>query len=221
METRVIPVVHENYPSGHLLKTNWCLVTFVLVEAGFAVNWSITRKQGAMRIKWGTILKISTKKPKHYPHQKPASRRCGSDQHWYKKDLSWQSRLLEREAKRLLTIAFFSRTWFSLSTPVEIFSWPNLTGLSSLHLDIKTLLKHECIWTEELNYVWRKSTLKDIHEAAFPGSSLRHLIFRGRPTNFKFRSKRFSEICPGTLRTTSRLSRWIIHWNPTTSWCHL
>ena len=30
------------------------------------------------------------------------------------------------------TIAFFSRIWLPLSTPVEIFSWPNFTGLSSL-----------------------------------------------------------------------------------------
>ena len=52
------------------------------------------------------------------------------------------------------------------------------------HLEIKTLLKHECIWTEKLNYMWWKSTLKYIHEAAFPGSSLPHLIFRGRaPTS--------------------------------------
>ena len=85
-----------------------------------------------MRIKWGTILEISTKKPKQYLHQKPASRRCGSDQHWYKEDLSFQSRPLERGAKGLPTIVFFSRIWLSLSTPVEIFSWLNLRGLSSL-----------------------------------------------------------------------------------------
>ena len=48
-------------------------------------------------------------------------------------------RLFERGAKRLLTIAFFSQIWLSLSTPVENFSWPNLTGLSSLaptHKDV-------------------------------------------------------------------------------------
>ena len=145
METRLIPVMQKNYRSRHLLNTSLCPVTFVLIEAGSAVNWSITRKQGAMRIKWGTLLEISTKKPKHYPHQKPASRRCGSDQHWYKEDLSWQSRLLERGAKRLLTIVFFSRIWLSLSTPVEIFSWPNLTGLSLLaprHKDVAKTWMH-------------------------------------------------------------------------------
>ena len=89
------------------------------------------------------------------------------------------------------------------------------------HLDTKTLLWHECMWTEKLTYMWWKTTLKDIHEAAFPGSYLPHLIFRGRPTNFNFRSRRFSEKCPGTLRMTSKLSRWIVHWNTTTSWCHL
>ena len=132
METKDIPVVHQNYPSGHLLNTSWFLVTFVLVEAGSAVNWSITRKRGAMRIKRGAILEISTKKPKHYPHQKPAPTRRSSDQHWNKGDLSWQSRPFERGAKRLLTIAFFSQIWLSLSTPVEKSSWPDLTGLSSL-----------------------------------------------------------------------------------------
>ena len=89
------------------------------------------------------------------------------------------------------------------------------------YLDTKTLLWHGCILTEKLCYMWWESTLKDNHEAAFPGSSLPHLTFRGRPTNFNFRYRPFSEICPGTFRSTSRLSRWIIHWNPTTSWCHL
>ena len=129
METRVIPVLHEIYRSGHLVNTSWCLVTFVLVEARSAINWSITRKQGAMKIKRGTILEISSKKPKHQPHQKPALTKCGSDQQWHKGDLSWRSRPLERGARRLLTIAFFSQIWLSLSTPVEIFSWANLTGL--------------------------------------------------------------------------------------------
>ena len=34
-----------------------------------------------------------------------------------KGDLSWQSRPLERGARRLLTIAFFSQIWLSLSQP--------------------------------------------------------------------------------------------------------
>ena len=125
METRVIPVMHENYRSRHFLNTSWCLVTFVLVEAGSAVNWSITRKQGSMRSRWGTILEISTKKPKHYPHQKSAPTRCRSDQRWNKGDPSRQSRLSERRAKRLLTISFFSRVLVSISTAVENFSCPN------------------------------------------------------------------------------------------------
>ena len=114
-------------------------MTFVLVEAGSAVNWSITRKQGAMRIKRGTLLEISTKKPKPYPHQKPASTTCGSNKHWNKGDLSWQSRPLKTEAESLLKMAFFGRIWLSLSTPVEFFSWPDLTGLTSLaprHKDV-------------------------------------------------------------------------------------
>ena len=139
METRDIPVVHENYPRGHLLNTSWCLVTFVLVEARSVVNWSITRKRVAMRIKSRAILENSTKKPKHYPHQKPAPTRRSSDQYWNKGDLFWQSPPFERGAKRLLTIAFFSQIWFSLSAPVEKSSWPDLTGLSSLaprHKDV-------------------------------------------------------------------------------------
>ena len=145
METRVIPVVHENYPIGHLVNTSWCLVTFVLVEAGSAVNWSITRKRGAMRIKWGAILEISTKKPKHYPHQKPAPTRRSADQHWNNGDLSWQSRPFERGAKRLLTIAFLSQIWLSLSTPVETCSRPDITGFSSLvprHKDVAMTWMH-------------------------------------------------------------------------------
>ena len=119
-------------------------VTFVVVEAGSAVNWSIIRQQYAMRIKWGTILEISTKKPKHYPHQKPATR-SGSDQHLNKGDLSWQSRPFERGAKSLLTIAFFSQIWLSLSTPVENSSWPDLIGFSSLaprHKDVAVTWMH-------------------------------------------------------------------------------
>ena len=97
METRLIPVMHKNYRSRHLSDTSWCLVRFVSVEAGSAVNWSITRKQYAMRIKRGIILEISTKKPKHYPHQKPAPTRRSSDQHWNKRDLSWQCGILKEE----------------------------------------------------------------------------------------------------------------------------
>ena len=50
-----------------------------------------------MGIKWGIILEISTKKPKHYPHQKAAPTRRGSDQHWNKGDLSWQCGILKEE----------------------------------------------------------------------------------------------------------------------------
>ena len=145
METKLIPVMHKNYRSRHPLHTSWCLVTFVLVETRPAVNWSITRKRGAMRIKWGAILGISTKKPKHYPHQKPAPTRRSSDQHWNKRDLSRQSRPFERGVKRLLTIAFFSQIWLSLSTPVEKSSWADLTGLSSLaprHKDVAMTWMH-------------------------------------------------------------------------------
>ena len=98
-----------------------------------------------MRINWGTILEISTKKPKHYPHQKPATTRCGSDQHSNTGDLSWQSRPSERGAKRLLTIAFFSQIWLSLSTPVENSSWPDLIRLSLLaprHKDVAVTWMH-------------------------------------------------------------------------------
>ena len=120
-------------------------MTFVLIEAGSAVKWSITRKQGAMRIKWGTILEIFIKEPKNYPHQKPAPTRRSSNQHWNKGDLSWQSRPFERGAKRLLTFDLFSQIWLSLSTPVEKSSWPDLTGLSSLaprHKDVAMTWMH-------------------------------------------------------------------------------
>ena len=145
METRLIPVMHENYRSRHLLDTSWCLVTCVLVTERSAVNWSITRKQGALRIKWGIILEISTKKPKHYPHQNSAPTRCRYDQHWNKGDPSRQPRLSERGTKRLLTISFFSRILVSISTPVENFFWPDLTGLSSVaprHKDVAKAWMH-------------------------------------------------------------------------------
>ena len=221
METKISPVTHENYRSRHLPNTRWCPVTFVLVEAGSAVNWSITRKQGAMRIKWGTLLETSTKKPKHCPHQKPASTRCGSDQHWNNGDLSWRSRPLDRGTERLFKIAYFGRIWLSLSTPIGTFSWPDLTSLSAFatkHKDIAKTWRHI---NGEIELYVIKRTFKVIHEASFPGSSLQHLIFRRRPTNFNFRSKPFSKNFPGTLRTISTLFRWIIHWNTTTSWCHL
>ena len=120
-------------------------MTIVFVEAGSAVNWSITRKQGALRIKWRIILEISTKKPKHYPHQNSAPTRCRSDQHGNKGDHSRQPRLSERGAKRLLKISFFSRILVSISTPVENFSWPDLTGLSSVaarHKDVAKIWMH-------------------------------------------------------------------------------
>ena len=57
------------------------------------------------------------------------------------RDLSWQSRLSEKGAKRLLTIAFFSQVWLSFSTPVENFFLPDLTGLASLALRHKDVAK--------------------------------------------------------------------------------
>ena len=174
-----------------------------------------------MRIKWGTILEIFIKEPKNYLHQKPAPTRRGSDQHSYKEDFSWQSRPFERGAKRLLTIAFFSQIWLSLSTPVEKCSWPDLAGLSSLaprHKDVAMTWMH--INGEIILYVIK------INSQGYPWgrlswklSSASHI--QSRPTNFKFRSIRYSEKWPGTLRTNSRLSKWIIHRNPTTSWSHL
>ena len=98
-----------------------------------------------MRIKRGTILEISTKKPKPYPHRKLATTRCGSDQQSNKRDFSWQSQPFERGAKRLLTIAFFSQICLSHSTPVETSSWPDLIGLSSLalrHKDVAVTRMH-------------------------------------------------------------------------------
>ena len=71
------------------------------------------------------------KETKALTSSKARSTRRSSDQHWNKGDLSWQSRPLERGARRLLTIAFFSQIWLSLSTPVEISSRPDLIGLSS------------------------------------------------------------------------------------------
>ena len=188
MESRVIPVIHEIYRNGHLINSSWCPVTFVLVEAGFTVNWSITRKQGAMRTYWGTMLEISTKKPKHYPHRKPAPTRCGTGQHWYKGDLSCRSRPSERGAKRLLTTAFFSRIWLSLSTPFEFFSCPDLTGLSSLAPRHKDFAE---TWMHMNGEIGLYVTKNNSHGYAwgFPGSSFPHLIF-------KFRSRRFSENCP-------------------------
>ena len=179
----------------------------MLVEAGSAVNWSIIRQQYAMRIKWGTILEISTKKPKHYPHQKPATTRCGSDQYLNKEDLSWQSRPFERGAKRLLTIAFFSQIWLPLSTPVENSSWPDLIGLASIaprHKDVAVTWMHV---NGEIELYVMKNNCQGYAWGRLSWKISPHLIFRGRPTKFNFGSRWFSEKCPGTLRTTSKLSR--------------
>ena len=79
------------------------------------------------------------KEAKAIPSSKARPARRNSDQHWNKRDLSWQSRPFERGVKHLLTIASFSQIWFSLSTPDEKSSWADLTGLSSLarrHKDV-------------------------------------------------------------------------------------
>ena len=120
---------------------------------------------------------------------------------------SWQSRLLERRIKRVLTIAFFRRIWFSLSTPVDISSQPDLTSRSASTSRHKDVAETWISMNEKLNSMWWKSSVKDIHGAAFPGNPLPHLIFTGRSTYFKYRSRRFNENYSGTLRTTSRLFR--------------
>ena len=178
METRVIPVVLENYRSRHLLNTSWCPLTFLLVEAVSAVNWSITRRQGAMRIKGGTILEISTKKPKHYLHQKSAPTRCKSDQHWNKTDPSRQSRLSERGAKPLLTTSFFSRILISISTPVENFSWPDLTGLSSVEPRHKVVAKTRMHMNGEFDLYVMKNNSQGYPWGSLSGklSSAPHLL---------------------------------------------
>ena len=89
------------------------------------------------------------------------------------------------------------------------------------HVYTKLLRRHDCMSREKLNYIWWKAALKEIHEAAFPGSSLPHLIFRGLVINFKLRPGQLLEICPGTLWTTLKLSRWIIHWITTSLWGYL
>ena len=196
-------------------------MTFALVKAGSAVNWSITWKQSALRINEESFWKSPQRNQSitliNSPPQQGAAlintgtKRIFLGTHGLSKEepnVSSQSPSSVKSGSRSQPQWNFSRGQTSQTCP-------------HLHLNTKTLLKHECIWTEKLKIMWWKSTLKDINEAAFPGSSLPHLIFRGRPTNFKFRSRRFSEICPGLLRTTSRLSRWITHSNPTTSWCHL
>ena len=180
-------------------------------------NTKTRRNEDQMRSHPGNLQK----KPRHYRHQQLAPTRCGCDQHWNIRDLSWQSRPLEKGAKRLLTIAFFSRIWLSLSAPDEFFSWPNLTGFSSLaprHKDDAKIWMH--VNGENELYVMK------INSQGYPRGRLSWklssaLRFQRSPTNFEFGSRRFSENCPGTLWTTSRLSRWMIHWHTTTSWCHL
>ena len=179
----------------------------MLVKAGSAVNWSIIRQQVAMRIKRGTILEIFTKKPKHYPHQKPATTRCGSDQHLNKEDLSWQSRPFERGAERLLTIAFFSQIWLSLSTPVQNSSWPELIGLSSLaprHKDVAVTWMHVSgeidlyvMKNNSQGYPWGRLSWKL--------SSATHLQRSPHQLQFPIQTVQW------THRTTNKLSRWIEH----------
>ena len=72
------------------------------------------------------------KEAKALPSSKARPNKVQLRLHWKKRDLSWQSRPFERGAKRALTIAFFIQIWLSLSTPFEIFFWPDLTCVSSL-----------------------------------------------------------------------------------------
>ena len=87
-------------------------------------------------MQWGSIEEPYWKTPQRNQNntliKNPSLQGSAPDQHWNKGDLSWQSRPFERGAKRLLKIAVFSQIWFSLSTPVENSSWPDLTSLSSL-----------------------------------------------------------------------------------------
>ena len=130
METRVIPVIHEIYQRRHtrheLVPDDICARRSRICHK--LVLYTKTRcNEDQMRNSTGNLDKEAKG-----PYQRPASTRCSSNQLWNKADLSWQSRPLERGAKRLLTIASFSRFWLSLSAPVENFSWPDLTGLSSV-----------------------------------------------------------------------------------------
>ena len=79
------------------------------------------------------------KETKALPSSKTRLKKVGLRSTLEQKGSFLAMRHFERGAKRLLTIAFFSRIWLWLSTPVESFSWPNLTGLSSLaptHKDV-------------------------------------------------------------------------------------
>ena len=174
-----------------------------------------------MRIKWATILEISTKKPKHYPHQKPATTGCGSDQHLNKGDLSWQSRLFERGAKRLLKIAFFSQIWLPLSTPVENSSWPDLIGLSLLaprHKDVAVTCMHV---NGGIDLYVMKSNCQGFPwgRLSWKLSSAPHL--QRSPHQLQFPIQTVQWKMPGNTPDDQQPLQWIVYWNTTTSWCHL
>ena len=90
-----------------------------------------------------------------------------------------------RKPKCLLAIAFLRRTWLSLSKPVKISSRLDLTETSSSLPIQNDVARHESNRTENQNYMWWKSTVEHITEAAFPGSPLPQLILSGRLTMFK------------------------------------
>ena len=157
-----------------------------------------------MGIKWGTILEVSTKSRnitliESLLQQSAASISTGTGG-------PLRSRPLEKRTKGLLTIAFFRRIWLPLPKPVKNSSWPDPTGTSSLaprHEDVVKSWNHIIRGGGRLIYMWLKPTLTGLLEATFPRSHVPQLIFIGRPTNFKFQSRRFNATCPGAIQTPS------------------
>ena len=170
----------------------------MLVQAGTAVNLSETRKQGAIRIKSGTILEIGEKKPKQYPHQKPAPTKCNSGQHWNREDPGHHG-LLQEEPNDSSQLPSSVEPG-SPSQPQPKLPHGHISqACSHRQLYRKTLRSHDSRRTEKLNNMRWKPTLDDIHEVAFPGSPPSQLVFRGRFTHFTFGLWRLSDDASGTL----------------------
>ena len=131
METRLIPVMHENYRSRHLLDTSWCLVIFVLVEARSAVKLVYNTKtrciEDQMRNHNGNLHKEAKALTSSKARPNEAQRRSTLEQRGsFLAITAFRKRSQTSPHNRLLQ----SNLALALN-PVENFSWTDLMGLSS------------------------------------------------------------------------------------------
>ena len=187
----------------------------MLAEADSVVDWTKTRKQNALRSKWGTKLEIPTNRLKNYPHQNPSPAKSCFGQYW---GISLVTALrLGRATKRLLKIALLFRMCLSLSTPVEFSRNPDLNNMSSSGSIHKNVAR---IWLQvngTTDLYMNKTKSEGYPWSRFPWKPSSHFIFRSRSNKFKLWPMWLHEHGPGTLLATRRLSTRITHWKAITS----